>query len=75
MPADFALQRCDRLRIRVNAGGDGSPGGDEGDPLKGTLLSPTSGSLKGDLIERVYIPRVALILTPRVLGTALNHEP
>eukprot|EP00439_Symbiodinium_sp_Y106_P061929 s338_g9.t1 len=22
MPADFVLQRCDRLRIRVNAGGD-----------------------------------------------------
>ena len=27
------------------------------DPLKGTLLNPTSGSLKRDLIERVYIPK------------------
>ena len=28
----------------------------EGGPLKGTLLNPTSGSLKRDLVERVYIP-------------------
>ena len=26
-------------------------------PLKGTLLNPTYGSLKRDLIERVYIPK------------------
>ena len=26
------------------------------DHLKGTLLNPTSGSLKRDLVERVYIP-------------------
>ena len=26
-------------------------------PLKGTLLNPTCSSLKGDLIERVYIPQ------------------
>ena len=26
-----------------------------GDPLKGTLLNPTSGSLKRELVERVYI--------------------
>ena len=37
-----------------------------GDPLKGTLLNPTYGSLKGDLIERVYIPKGPLILAPRV---------
>ena len=38
-----------------------------GDPLKGTLLNPTCGSLKGDLIERGSIsPRVPLILTPEV---------
>ena len=29
----------------------------EGDPLKGTLLNPTSGALKGDLVERVFIPK------------------
>ena len=28
-----------------------------GDPLKGTLLNPTDGCLKCDLIERVYIPK------------------
>ena len=28
-----------------------------GDALEGTLLNPTSGSLKGDLTERVYIPK------------------
>ena len=33
-------------------------------PLKGTLLDPTSGSLKTDLIERVYIPKGPQILTP-----------
>ena len=32
-------------------------------PSKGTLLNPTSGSLKRDLIERVYIPKRPLILT------------
>ena len=29
----------------------------EGGTLKGTLLNPTSGSLKRDPIERVYIPK------------------
>ena len=28
-----------------------------GFPLKGTLLNPTSGSLKRDLIERLYITK------------------
>ena len=26
-------------------------------PLRGTLLKPTDGSLKRDLIERVYMPK------------------
>ena len=39
-----------------------------GRPLKGTLLNLTYGSLKGDLIERVYIPKASpnpKSLTPR----------
>ena len=32
-------------------------GGNEGDPFKGALLNRTCGSLEGDLIERVYIPK------------------
>ena len=34
-------------------------------PLKGTLLNPTSGSLEGDLIERVYIPEGPSTLNPK----------
>ena len=31
---------------------------------RGSLLNPTYGALKRDLIGRVYFPKVALILTP-----------
>ena len=30
--------------------------------LKGTLLNPTSGSLKRDLVERVYIPLIPTLI-------------
>ena len=30
----------------------------EEDPLKGTLLNPTSGSLRSGLIERAYVPKI-----------------
>ena len=33
----------------------------------GTLLNPTSGSLKRGLVERVYLPKGPLILTPKVV--------
>ena len=33
------------------------PGSVRETPIEGTLLNPTSGSLKGDLIERAYIPK------------------
>ena len=37
----------------------------------GTLLNPTCGSLKGDLIERDYIPKgpPLILITPTIKGS------
>ena len=48
-------------------------------PLKGTLLSPTYGSLKRDLIQMVYIPKgppnpnSQKRTTMETIGRALGH--
>ena len=70
------MVREGRLLLSSNLGSLGSCflGRTEETPLKGTPLNPPCGSLKRDLIERVYMPKGPLILTPIVKEYILSYH-
>ena len=49
------------------------PRWDKGDPSQGTLLNPLLALLNRDLIQRVYVPKDPLILSPRIVGYGILH--